>query len=100
MSSDHDIRDGDRIVKAADDAPYPHAPSCAGCLRLCVCHGCGFPTAIDGRCTSGGCRRCCKALHHHPDGSHERPYRTIEGAQRARGVSEVPYVIRMEGEDE
>ena len=73
--TDHDVLGLDqRLTKADDTAPYPHVLCCAGCRRLRICHGCGFPVSAAAhpgtraRCTSGACPRCCNALHKHPQG--------------------------------
>lgn len=75
---DHDVLKHEgaskHVVKVGNDAPYPHVACCAGCRRMLVCHGCGFPVSAAGhhgtlmRCTSGACPRCCSALHKHPQG--------------------------------
>jgi hypothetical protein len=82
---DHDVpQHGGQIIKGNDATPYPHVQCCAGCQRLHVCHGCGFPVrpssppevpvllvghpGTRGSCPSGACARCCGALHKHPQG--------------------------------
>jgi hypothetical protein len=79
---DHDVLANGKTTKADNEHPYPHVACCAGCRRLSVCHGCGFPVSMSGgyttlhgapintlaRCTSGACPRCCAELHKHPQG--------------------------------